>query len=71
MFTLQTIWEWIGYVDQGFVFIFVPIMILLIVKIRRLDNALAHRQGSVNVAVSAPLVMPMQTMTTAADHPSA
>ena len=71
MFTLQTIWEWVGYVDQGLIVPFVPVMILLLVKIRRLETALANCQGAVYVAVSAPSVMPLQTMTTAANRPQA
>ena len=71
MATIQTTWEWLGYVDQGLVFFFVPVMIVLLVKIWRLENALASRQGSVNVAVAAPSVIPLQTMTAAADQPQA
>ena len=71
MSTIQTAWEWVGYMDQGLVFIFVPIMIVLLVKIWRLESALANRQGSVNVAVSTLSVIPLQTMTTAANRPQA
>ena len=71
MATIQTAWEWLGYMDQGLVFFFVPVMIVLLVKIWRLENALACRQGSVNVAVAAPSVIPLQTMTAATNQPQA
>ena len=44
--------------------VFVPLLIVLVVKVRRLENAAAANQGAVNVAVSAPAMIPMQTMTT-------
>ena len=51
-----------GQFLSEFIFIFIPLLIVLLVKVRRLENAAANQQGSVNVAVSAPAVIPMQTM---------
>ena len=61
---LNAAWTWIGRVDQALVIVFVPLLIVLVVKVRRLENAAAANQGAVNVAVSAPAMIPMQTMTT-------
>ena len=61
---LNAAWTWIGRVDQALVIVFVPLLIVLIVKVRRLENAVAANQGAVNVAVAAPAMIPMQTMTT-------
>ena len=64
MANLNAAWTWIGQVDQALVIVFVPLLIVLVVKVRRLENAAAANQGAVNVAVSAPAMIPMQTMTT-------
>ena len=64
MANLNAAWTWIGRVDQALVIVFVPLLIVLLVKVRRLENAAAANQGAVNVAVSAPAMIPMQTMTT-------
>ena len=61
---LNAAWTWIGRVDQALVIVFVPLLIVLIVKVRRLESAVAANQGAVNVAVAAPAMIPMQTMTT-------
>ena len=58
MLAVQTAWEWMGYIDQGLVLIFAPLLIYLLVKVKRLENAAANQSGSVNVAVSAPTVLP-------------
>ena len=63
--SMQTAWEWMGRIDQALVIVFVPVLIMLLVKVRRLEHALAPRQGAVNVAVSAPAVLPMQNMSAA------
>ena len=63
MANLHTAWTWIGRIDQALVIVFVPLLIVLMVKVRRLENATAANQGAVNVAVSAPAMIPMQTMT--------
>ena len=55
-------WDWLGRIDQGLVVIFVPMLIVLMVKVRRLENAITPRQGAVNVAVSASAMMPMQSL---------
>ena len=60
MSTLKDAWEWLGYVDQGLVLVFVPLLIVLLVKVRHLENASTSQQGAVNVAVSAPAVLPLQ-----------
>ena len=62
METLKEAWFWMGYVDQGLVFIFIPLLIVLLVKVRRLENAAASQQGSVNIAVAAPAAVPMKVM---------
>ena len=62
METLKEAWIWMGYVDQGLVFIFIPLLIVLLVKVRRLENAAASQQGSVNIAVAAPAAVPMKVM---------
>ena len=64
MANLHSAWTWIGRIDQALVIVFVPLLIVLMVKVRRLENATMSSQGSVNVAVSTPAVIPMQTMTT-------
>ena len=64
MANLNEAWTWIGRVDQALVIVFVPLLIVLLVKVRRLENAAAANQGAVNVAVSAPAMIPMQTMPT-------
>ena len=64
MANLHAAWTWIGQIDQALVIVFVPLLIVLMVKVRRLENATMSSQGAVNVAVSAPSVIPMQTMTT-------
>ena len=75
MSNLHAAWTWIGRIDQALVIVFVPLLIVLMVKVRRLENATMAGQGAVNVAVSAPSMIPMQTMTAepicqrAADHP--
>ena len=71
MNNVQVAWKWIGRIDQDLVVIFVPMLIVLMVKVRRLENALTPRQGAVNVAVSAPAMMPMQNLATAATRPTA
>ena len=48
----------------SYMFVVVPLLIVLIVKVRRLESAVAANQGAVNVAVAAPAMIPMQTMTT-------
>ena len=63
MANLHAAWTWIGRIDQALVIVFVPLLIVLMVKVRRLENATATSQGAVNVAVSAPAMIPMQTMT--------
>ena len=75
MANLHAAWTWIGRIDQALVIVFVPLLIVLLVKVRRLENATMASQGAVNVAVSAPSMIPMQTMTAepirqrVADHP--
>ena len=64
MANLQSAWTWIGQIDQALVIVFVPLLIVLMVKVRKLENALANGQGTVNVAVSAPAVIPMQPLAT-------
>ena len=64
MANLHSAWTWIGRIDQALVIVFVPLLIVLIVKVRRLENMTMSSQGAVNVAVSTPAVIPMQTMTT-------
>ena len=64
MANLHAAWTWIGRIDQALVIVFVPLLIVLMVKVRRLENETMSGQGSVNVAVSTPAVIPMQTMTT-------
>ena len=64
MANLNAAWTWIGRIDQALVIVFVPLLIVLVVKVRRLENAAVANQGAVNVAVSAPAMIPMQTMTT-------
>ena len=64
MARLNAAWTWIGRVDQALVIVVVPLLIVLIVKVRRLESAVAANQGAVNVAVAAPAMIPMQTMTT-------
>ena len=58
MLTLQTAWEWLGRIDQGLVLVFVPLMIYLLVKVKRLESAMNRQAASVNVAVTAPTVVP-------------
>ena len=58
MLAVQTAWEWVGKIDQGLVIVFVPLMIYLLVKVKRLENAMNSQAGSVNVAVTAPTVVP-------------
>ena len=36
--SMQTAWEWMGRIDQALVIIFVPVLIMLLVKVRRLEN---------------------------------
>ena len=67
---VQIAWEWVERIDQGLVVIFVPMLIILMVKVRRLENALTPRQGAVNVAVSAPALMPMQNLATTTTRPT-
>ena len=62
MNSVRIAWDWLGRIDQGLVVIFVPMLIVLMVKIRRLENVITPRQGAVNVAVSAPAMMPMQSL---------
>ena len=69
MVSMQTAWTWVGRIDQALVIVFVPVIIMLVVKVRRLEHALAPRQGGVNVAVSAPAVLPMQNLSTATAPP--
>ena len=64
MASLQSAWTWVGRIDQALVIVFVPLLIVLMMKVRRLENATMSGQGAVNVAVSTPAVIPMQTMTT-------
>ena len=71
MANLNTAWTWIGRVDQALVIVFVPLLMILIMKVRRLENAVAANQGAVNVAVAAPAMIPMQTMTSEPTRPSA
>ena len=68
MFTIKAAWEWMGYVDQGLVLVFVPLLIVLLVKVKRLENASTNRQGAVNVAVAAPTMVPPPTTNTSARH---
>ena len=63
MSNLHAAWTWIGRIDQALVIVFVPLLIVLMVKVRKLENATMSSQGAVNVAVSAPSMIPMQTMT--------
>ena len=58
MLAVQTAWEWVGEIDQGLVIVFVPLMIYLLVKVKRLENAMNRQAASVNVAVTAPTVAP-------------
>ena len=58
MLAVQTAWEWVGQIDQGLMLIFAPLMIYLLVKVKRLENAMTSQAGSVNVAVTAPTVVP-------------
>ena len=69
MISMQTAWEWVGRIDQALVIVFIPVLIMLLVKVRRLEHALAPRQGAVNVAVSAPAVLPMQNLSAATTPP--
>ena len=69
MISIQTAWAWVGRIDQALVIVFVPVLIMLLVKVRRLEHALTPRQGAVNVAVSAPAVLPMQNLSTATTPP--
>ena len=63
MARLNAAWTWVGRIDQALVIVVVPLLIVLIVKVRRLEGAIAANQGGVNVAVAAPAMIPMQTMT--------
>ena len=38
---LQSAWTWIGRINQGLVIVFGPLLIVLTVKVRKLENALA------------------------------
>ena len=67
---VQLAWEWIGRIDQGLIMIFVPLQIVLTVKVRRLENAISKGQGAVNVAISAPAILPMQNMAATSTQPS-
>ena len=71
MNNVRIAWDWLGQIDQGLVVIFVPMLIVLMVKVRRLESAITPRQGAVNVAVSAPAMMPMQSLAPAATRPTA
>ena len=64
MARLNAAWTWVGRIDQALVIVVVPLLIVLIVKVRKLESAVAANQGGVNVAVAAPAMIPMQTMTT-------
>ena len=70
MSTLKDAWEWLGYVDQGLMLVFVPLLIVLLVKVRHLENASTSQQGAVNVAVSAPAVLPLQPANISARRPT-
>ena len=65
MNNVQIAWEWIGRIDQGLVVIFMPMLIVLMVKVPRLENAVSPGQG----AVSAPAVMPMQNLAATPTRP--
>ena len=71
MARLNAAWTWVGRIDQALVIVVVPLLIVLIVKVRRLEGAIAANQGGVNVAVAAPAMIPMQTMTSEPARPSA
>ena len=71
MNNVRIAWDWLGRIDQALVVIFVPMLIVLMVKVRRLENALTSRQGAVNVAVSAPAMMPMQSLAPSAARTAA
>ena len=65
MMSLQSARTWIGRIDQALVIVFAPLLIVLVVKVRKLENAMtASSQGAVNVAVSTPGVIPMQPLAT-------
>ena len=64
MANLNAAWTWTDQSYQALVILFVPLLIVLVVKVRGLENAAVANPGAVNVAVSAPATIPMQTMTT-------
>ena len=69
---VQLAWEWNSRINQGLIVIFMPLLIVLTVKVRLLENAISWGQGAINVAVSAPAVLPMQNMAaTSAQPPTA
>ena len=69
MNNVQLAWEWIGRINQGLIVIFMPLLIVLTVKVRLLENAISWGQGAINVAVSAPAVLPMQNMAATSAQP--
>ena len=68
MTNLQAFWKYLGYANQVMVFVFTPMIIYLMCKVRQLENVHSRSQSAVNVA--APSMIPMQTMpSTAASTP--
>ena len=68
---LYTAWKRIGFVDQGLVFVFTPLLLYLVWKVRRLENVQQSGTGTVNVVVSAPMAIPLQQMNPAPAPPPA
>ena len=54
--SLQSAWTRIGQIDQALIIVFVPLLIVLMVKVRKLEHAMTSTQGAVSVAVSTPAV---------------
>ena len=54
--SLQSAWTRIGRIDQALIIVFVPLLIELMVKVRKLEHAMTSTQGAVSVAVSTPAV---------------
>ena len=60
--TLTNLWYYLDEIDCVLIWVLTIVMIYILYKLRQLESANAHNQGSVNVAVSSPAVLPMQTM---------
>ena len=60
--TLSNLWFYLGEIDRVLIWVITIVMVYVLYKLRQIESSNARSQGLVNVAVSSPAVLPMQTM---------